>query len=243
MTHKHGNSLCISTQAGCRMGCRFCASAIGGLIRNLTAGEMLSQVYGIQKATGKRVDNIVLMGCGEPLDNYNNVIRFLKLAGHPKGLRIGLRHITVSTCGLVPQINRLAKEKLPVTLAVSLHAPNDTLRRQIMPVAKKYTLEETLTACADYASATNRRITYEYALIQDFNDSDDLARELTGLLKNHLCHVNLIPVNTVSNDFKPSKRANAFMKILKKQGIPATQRVSLGSDIEAACGQLRSKHL
>jgi 23S rRNA (adenine2503-C2)-methyltransferase len=183
------------------------------------------------------------MGCGEPLDNYDNVLRFLTLVSHPKGLQIGLRRITVSTCGLVPQMDTLASEKLPVTLAVSLHAPSDNLRKQIMPVAQKYSVRETAAACDRYARAANRRVTYEYALIKGFNDSDGAARELAELLKGRLCHVNLLPVNAVSGEYRPSQRADAFMKILQKHGIPVTRRVSLGGDVDAACGQLRSKFI
>jgi 23S rRNA (adenine2503-C2)-methyltransferase len=243
MEHKHGNSLCVSTQAGCRMGCAFCASAVGGLERSLTAGEMAAQVYATQKDSGKRVDYVVLMGCGEPLDNLDHCLRFLALVSHPKGLNIGLRHITVSTCGLVKQIYELAKHQLPITLAVSLHATDDVTRRRIMPVAKRYTIQETLQACAFYTQATHRRVTYEYALIDGLNDTDAQAHRLAALLKGQLCHVNLMPVNTASHSFLPGKNMNGFKRILSRHGIPATVRRSLGDDIDAACGQLRKQTL
>jgi 23S rRNA (adenine2503-C2)-methyltransferase len=224
------------------MGCRFCASGIHGLERNLTPGEIVTQAYIVQKDTGKRVDHIVLMGCGEPLDNFDNCLTFFELVSHPKGLNLGLRHITLSTCGLVPQILELAKRSIPITLAVSLHAPNDEIRRCIMPIAKRYTIRETMQACMTYAQTTRRRITYEYALIDGLNDSEAQARELAELLKGQLCHINLLPVNTVLPEFLPCRKADAFKKILLKHGIPTTLRRSLGSDIDAACGQLRNRH-
>jgi 23S rRNA (adenine2503-C2)-methyltransferase len=241
MEHRHGSSLCVSTQAGCRMGCVFCASAAGGLERNLTAGEMCVQVYAVLgEAKLEKTGSLVLMGCGEPLDNFDNTLRFISLISHPKGLGYSLRSITVSTCGLVPRIRELASMKLPVTLAVSLHAPDDTLRRRLMPIARKYSIAETLQACAYYAEATRRRVTYEYALIRGLNDSDKQARELAGLLKGHLCHVNLLPVNNAAPEYQPSPRAKDFARVLSRQGVTVTVRRSLGGDVQAACGQLRN---
>jgi 23S rRNA (adenine2503-C2)-methyltransferase len=214
-----------------------------GFERNLTAGEICNQVYAVMRDTRKPVNGIVLMGCGEPLDNFGNTLRFLSLINHPKGLGLGYRHITLSTCGLVPQIRELAGFSLPVTLAVSLHAADDKLRRQLMPVARRHTLAETVQACAYYAETTRRRVTFEYALIHGVNDLDSHAHELGKLLKGHLCHVNLFPVNPVSPAFKPSKRAYNFSIIIKRYGIPVTLRQSLGSDIRAACGQLRGEYV
>jgi 23S rRNA (adenine2503-C2)-methyltransferase len=222
------------------MGCAFCASGVHGLDRNLTAGEIANQVYAVQKDTGKRVGTVVLMGCGEPLDNFDACVRFFELISHPKGLNLGLRHIALSTCGLVPQINELARHNLPITLALSLHAPDDETRQRLMPIANRYTVQETIQACKQYAQATKRRVTYEYALIDGLNDTDRHARQLVKLLQGHLCHVNLLPVNRVSEPFAPSKRTDAFCKILTQSGLPATRRRSLGNDIDAACGQLRS---
>lgn len=243
MRHAHGSTLCLSTQAGCRMGCRFCASTVGGLDRNLTAGEMCAQVLAARRKTGERIDHLVLMGCGEPLDNFDATVRFISLVCHPKGLTLGQRHITLSTCGLVPRIQELAELRLQITLAVSLHAPDDELRRSIMPIARKYTLRETLDACRYYATLTHRRITFEYALMGGVNDSDACARALGDLLKGLLCHVNLIPVNETSSLFTQSRRAQAFEAILSRRGIPVTVRHSLGGDIQAACGQLRGRRL
>jgi 23S rRNA (adenine2503-C2)-methyltransferase len=243
MKHKHGHCVCVSTQAGCRMGCRFCASTVGGFQRNLTAGEIAGQVYGIIKDIQDTVDSVVLMGCGEPLDNLQNCLRFFSLINHPKGLHIGLRKISLSTCGLVPQMKELAEHRLPITLAVSLHAPNDVLRRQLMPAALKYTITDIMAACDYYTETTRRRITFEYALIRGCNDSDNQAVELARLLKNRLCHVNLLPINPVSPEFKPSKRLRFFNDILTRYGITTTIRRSLGSDIQAACGQLRKYYL
>lgn len=225
------------------MGCRFCASTAGGLDRNLTPGEMCAQLYAAQRDTGARVDNLVLMGCGEPLDNFDAVLAFIGLITHPKGAGLGQRHITLSTCGLVPQIRELAALQLQITLAVSLHAPDDDTRRTLMPVARKYSVRETVDACAYYARLTRRRVTFEYALMDGVNDSDASARALCGLLKGLLCHVNLIPVNETSAAFSQSRRMTAFARILAAKGIPATVRHSLGGDIQAACGQLRGKQL
>ncbi len=245
MRYKHGNTVCISTQAGCRMGCKFCASTINGLKRNLKAAEMLSQIQAAEKDTGERVGGVVLMGMGEPLDNYDNVLRFLKLVNHKDGLGIGHRHISLSTCGLVDNIKRLAEEKLQITLSVSLHAPNDELRRSIMPIANKYSVEELLSACVDYEKVTGRRISFEYALISGVTDTMELADQLGKRLKGSLCHVNLIPINEIKErDFKRTGRdaAAAFVKRLEGYGITATVRRRLGADISAACGQLRDEH-
>jgi 23S rRNA (adenine2503-C2)-methyltransferase len=249
MKYNHGYSVCISTQVGCRMGCVFCASAHGGWVRNLTAGEMCAQVYRIQKDLGDtgRVSSVVLMGCGEPLDNFDAVIRFIELITHPKGITIGARHISLSTCGLVPQIRELAELRLQINLAVSLHGPNDEIRRQLLPVAKRYPIAELLDACRYYISLTNRRIMFEYALARMINDSPAHAEELANLLKGMLCHVNLIPINVVSpqreTNLSPTLRrdADAFAAVLARNGIPVTVRRSLGNDIAAACGQLRSE--
>ena len=246
MKYKHGNSVCISSQVGCRMGCRFCASTLDGLERNLTPSEMLRQVYQIQKITGERVSNIVIMGTGEPLDNYDNVLKFLRLINDPNGQNMGQRHITLSTCGLVEKIYALAEENLQITLAVSLHAPNDEIRTQTMPVAKLYDMDRLLQACREYAEKTKRRITFEYALIHGVNDGDAHARELAGRLRDMLCHVNLIPVNDVKerNYIKSSaERVKRFASILSENGVETTVRRKLGSDIDAACGQLRRSHI
>jgi len=244
MRHDYGNTVCISSQAGCRMGCRFCASTLNGLARNLTAGEMAGQVYAIEKDTGENVSRVVVMGCGEPLDNYDNLLRFIQLLNDPDGKNMGQRHITVSTCGLVKQMRRLMAEKLQITLAVSLHAPNDAVRKTIMPVANKYPIEELLSACKQYGDVTKRRVTLEYALIAGVNDSVSHARELAGQLHHMLCHVNLIPVNAVAETgFRASTdaAADAFVKALQDRGIEATMRKRFGADIDAACGQLRHK--
>ncbi len=245
MRYHHGNTLCISTQAGCRMGCKFCASTLKGLKRNLFAAEMISQIQAAEKDTGERVSGVVLMGMGEPLDNYDNVLKFLRLVNHPKGLNIGHRHISLSTCGLVNNIRRLAEEKLQITLSVSLHAPNDELRQSIMPIANKYSVDELLQACRDYEKITGRRTSFEYALISGVTDTPALAEELGKKIKGSLCHVNLIPVNEIKErSFKTASRAAAlaFVKILEGYGITATVRRKLGSDISAACGQLRDEH-
>lgn len=246
MQYKHGNSVCISSQVGCRMGCRFCASTLDGLERGLTASEMLEQIYRIQTDTKERVSNIVVMGTGEPLDNYENLIRFLHLISSEKGLHISLRNITVSTCGLVPQIYRLAKENLPITLALSLHAPNDEKRRELMPITRKYPLEEVLEACDAYFTETGRRISFEYSLVKGVNDNTNEAEELSRLLKGKNCHVNLIPVNPIKErEYRRSshEEIEAFKNTLEKNGINATVRREMGSDIQGACGQLRRSHL
>lgn len=246
MKYEHGNTVCISTQVGCRMGCKFCASTLDGVERGLTAGEMLSQIYTIQKDCGERVHGTVLMGSGEPLDNYDNVVKFLRLINDPKGQNMGQRHITLSTCGLVEKIYALAEEDLQITLAVSLHAPNDGIRTQTMPIAKVYSMERLLQACRDYADKTKRRITFEYALIHGVNDGDEHAWELVKKLRDMLCHVNLIPVNDVKerNYIKSTvDRVKRFASILNENGVETTVRRKLGSDIDAACGQLRRSHM
>ncbi|MCL1988172.1 MAG: 23S rRNA (adenine(2503)-C(2))-methyltransferase RlmN [Firmicutes bacterium] len=242
MEYSFGNSVCISTQAGCKMGCKFCASGADGLIRNLTAGEMLAQVYAAKQ---EKISGVVLMGCGEPLDNFDNVVRFLELISHPKGLNIGKRHITISTCGLVPQIKKLANLQLPINLAISLHATDDQLRQTIMPIAKKYSIYQLLEACRYYTQLTNRRITFEYALISNLNDSPNHAMQLAKLLEDILCHVNLIPVNMTNAEFLPTLREHSekFMKILQENDINATIRRTMGEDLDAACGQLRAKKM
>ena len=240
----YGVSVCVSSQVGCRMGCRFCASTIGGLVRNLSAGEIYAQVLGIEKEQGRRVSSVVIMGSGEPLDNFAEVVKFIGLITSEDGLNIGARHITVSTCGEVPGIRSLAEERMQITLSVSLHAPNNEIRDQIMPVNKRYPIKTLMKACEDYISLTNRRITFEYALISNFNDSQELAIELGRLLKGLLCHVNLIPLNQVNErDFRQSNpgRVQAFRNALEKVGIPATVRREKGADIDAACGQLRRR--
>ena len=244
MRYHHGLTICISSQIGCRMGCRFCASTIGGLYRSLTAGEILNQVLFAQKDMGERISNIVLMGIGEPLDNYDNVVKFLHNVNHEKGINIGLRHITLSTCGVVPGIYRLADEDMPITLTISLHAPNDEIRDSIMPINHKYKIDELLKACKYYKEKTNRRISFEYSLISGVNDSFDNAQELADKIKDLQAHVNLIPVNKVEErDFKKGTKAeiNSFLKHLTDSGVNATIRRELGSDISASCGQLRKK--
>lgn len=242
MRYKHGNTICISTQAGCRMGCSFCASTLAGLSRHLTPSEMLGQILAAQNDTGERISNIVMMGIGEPLDNFDNSIKFLKLVNNPDGINIGYRHISLSTCGVVPGIYKLAEENLPITLSVSLHAPTQEYRQSIMPVARKWDIDELLKACRDYIGVTGRRISFEYAMIDGVNDSAECATTLARLLSGMLCHVNLIPLNDVKErDYKRSgtKTIETFVKILEKHGITATVRRRLGSDINASCGQLR----
>lgn len=244
MHYHHGYTVCISTQAGCRMGCKFCATGMGGLARNLTPSEMLSQVTMAQRDNNIRISNIVLMGMGEPLDNFDNVMRFLELVSDLDGVGIGMRHISVSTCGVVDKIYQLIPMKPQFTLSVSLHAPNDRLRGEIMPINNKWNVEALLEACRKYAEATHRRISFEYSLIKDKNDTAECARELAGRLKGMLCHVNLIPVNTVKgNSYERSsqKQIENFIKILEGSGITATVRRTLGADIDASCGQLRRK--
>lgn len=246
MKYTHGYSICISTQAGCSMGCSFCASTIGGKNRDLTAGEMIGQILKVQRDSGQRISNVVLMGTGEPLDNFENVMKFVDLVNNPDGINIGMRHITISTCGLVPEIKRLGDLNLQLTLAISLHAPNDEIRTKIMPVARKYALTELMEACSYYIKKTKRRITFEYSLIDGVNDSDRNAAELSSLLKGMLCHVNLIPLNRVKErEYSKSRvdRVEKFKGILVKNGIETTVRRELGSDIDAACGQLRRSHI
>ena len=244
MKYKYGNSICISTEVGCKMGCAFCASTIGGFKRRLTAGEMLSEIYLAQKETGERISHIVLMGMGEPLDNFENVMRFISLVTDEKGLNISMRNISLSTCGLVPEIRKLMEKHLQLTLSISLHAPNNEIRNKIMPVNSRYPVEELLGVCREYTLKTSRRISFEYSMLSGVNDSDDCARELASKLKGMLCHVNLIPVNEVDGSpFRPSgpERVKKFTDILVKSGINATVRRKLGSDIDASCGQLRLK--
>lgn len=246
MKYHHGNSVCISSQVGCRMGCTFCASTLSGLARNLSAGEMLSQIYEIQRETGERVSNVIVMGMGEPLDNYDNLIRFAKLLSDQDGIRISQRNITVSTCGLVDGIRKLMKEKLQITLAISLHAPNDDIRQQTMPVARRYSMDELLLACRDYFQETKRRITFEYSMIRGVNDSAEQAVELAGRLRGLNCHINLIPLNEVKERSCSRSRQTdieRFKKILEKQGMNVTIRREMGSDIDAACGQLRQNYM
>ena len=245
MRYHYGNTVCISTEVGCAMGCAFCASTLGGLVRRLEAREILEQVLFTQLDSGQPISHIVLMGIGEPLDNYDNVLRFLHLVNSPEGMNISMRHISLSTCGLVPKILRLAEEKLQLTLSVSLHAPNDQVRNTIMPVNKAYPVEELLDACRKYYEITGRRISFEYAMIDGVNDTVEAARELISRLKGMSAHVNLIPLNHVEESpLKPStKQAVArFQALLEDAGIPATVRRSLGGDIDASCGQLRRKY-
>jgi 23S rRNA (adenine2503-C2)-methyltransferase len=246
MHYHHGNSVCISSQVGCRMGCRFCASTIDGVVRNLTASEMLDQIYMIQLHTGQRVDNVVVMGSGEPLDNYDNLIRFIELLNDRDGLNISARSITVSTCGIVPEIRRLADRQVQITLAVSLHAPNDELRRTMMPIANKYSISEVLDACAYYLERTGRRLTFEYSLVQGVNDSDECADELARLVRGLNCHVNLIPVNPIKErDYRQAtrERVQHFKGRLERLGINCTVRREMGRDIDGACGQLRRSYM
>lgn len=243
LRYRHGNTLCISCQVGCRMGCYFCASTRNGLVRNLTPGEMVGQIITVQKDTGERISNIVIMGSGEPLDNYNNVMKFLKIVNSKDGLNIGLRRITLSTCGLVEEIDKLAEERIPITLSVSLHAASDSVREKLMPVAKKYKIKEIIECCKRYVSKTGRRVTFEYALVRGVNDSEEDARKLAGLLKGLLCHVNLIPVNPIEDSGfrQPGReRIALFRDILKSEGIPVTVRREMGRDISGACGQLKA---
>ena len=244
MRYHYGASLCISSQVGCRMGCRFCASTLSGRIRDLTPGEMAQQIYLAERDTGETISHVVVMGCGEPFDNYEALCAFLELIHDPAGHHMSLRNITVSTCGLTERIQDFAKLDLGVTLAVSLHAPNDEIRKELMPIARKVPMDRLLQACREYTEITRRRITFEYALAQGVNDSPDHARELAGRLRGMLCHVNLIPVNPVTErDLSPSKdgRVQAFLRILEAHHIPVTLRRELGRDIDAACGQLRRR--
>ena len=245
MRYHYGNTVCISTEVGCRMGCAFCASTLGGLVRRLEPFELLDQVLFTQVDSGLPVSHIVLMGIGEPLDNFDNVMRFLELVNSPQGMNISMRHISLSTCGLVPKIDELAKRKLQLTLSVSLHAPNDEVRNRIMPVNRAYPSEELLEACRRYYRETSRRVSFEYAMIDGVNDSEADAKELLRRLKGLPAHFNLIPLNHVEESpLKPSSKAAVakFQKILEDGGVPATVRRTLGGDIDASCGQLRRKY-
>lgn len=246
MRYHHGNSVCISSQVGCRMGCRFCASTLGGLTRNLKASEMLDQVYRIQRISGERVSNLVVMGTGEPLDNYDNLLRFIRILSDEKGLNISQRNITVSTCGLVENMRRLADEKLQITLALSLHASSQEKRKKLMPIAYKYQLKDVLDACRYYFDQTGRRLTFEYSLVGGVNDHDQDARELVKLVGDINCHVNLIPVNPIKErDFVQPDRSvsEAFKNKLEKNHINVTIRREMGRDINGACGQLRKSYM
>lgn len=242
MRYQHGNTVCISCQVGCRMGCAFCASTLGGKIRDLTPSEMLDQVLFTQLDSGAEISNIVLMGIGEPLDNFDTVMRFLSLVNHPKGMNIGMRHISLSTCGLAEKIDKLAEYGLQLTLSVSLHAPDDETRNRIMPVNRSVGVKKLMDTCRRYFETTGRRISYEYAMIDGVNDSDSQADLLASLLKGTPGHVNLIPLNHVEESpLKPSRRVAAFQKRLESHGVTVTVRRRLGSDIDASCGQLRRK--
>lgn len=246
MRYKHGNSVCVSSQVGCRMGCRFCASTLDGLLRNLTASEILDQIYSIERDTGERVSNVVVMGTGEPMDNYDNLVRFIRLLSDEHGADISQRNITVSTCGIVPNMRRLAEEGLQITLALSLHAPNQEKRLELMPVANKYHITEAVDACRYYFEQTGRRITFEYSLVGGVNDSQQDAKELAELIRGINCHVNLIPVNPIKErSYIQSNRTviEAFKNKLEKYGINVTIRREMGRDIDGACGQLRRKHI
>lgn len=244
MKYKYGYTICVSSQVGCKMGCRFCASTLAGFKRNLTAGEIESQLHSAQKDLGIRISHIVLMGIGEPLDNFDNVLRFIENVNSEDGLNMSVRNITLSTCGIVPRIKDLMKHDLQLTLTISLHAPNDEIRSKIMPVNDRWKINEVIAACREYAEFTSRRVSFEYTLIKDVNDTPECAEELSKLLKGMLCHVNLIPVNNVEerkNIRSSDKSVNKFLHILQKNGINATIRRTLGSDINASCGQLRRK--
>lgn len=241
MEYHHGVSVCLSTQVGCRMGCKFCASTIAGFVRNLTPGEILLQIYEAERDMGKNIDSIVLMGIGEPLDNYDNVISFLKILSNPEGRGMSLRHVTLSTCGIVPKIYDLAKDASGITLSISLHSSSDDKRSEIMPINRRYNISELLEAANSFFKETGRRITFEYAVIEDVNSAEKDAAKLAGILKGMQCHVNLIPINPIAErSFHGSRKtAKKFMDVLSNYGINATVRRTLGSDIEAACGQLR----
>ena len=244
MKYEHGYSLCISTQVGCRMGCSFCATGLGGIVRNLTSSEMLAQITTAQLDENIRISNVVMMGMGEPLDNFENSVRFLQLVSHPKGLNIGLRHISLSTCGLVSGIEKLKEYNFPITLSVSLHAPFDSIRSDMMPINKRWSIEELLKACREYQKVTTRRISFEYALIEGVNDSEECADRLAKILKGIMCHINLIPVNPVKENSNKSPDKNQilkFQKRLNEKGLNTTVRRTLGADINASCGQLRRK--
>lgn len=246
MHYKHGNSVCISSQAGCRMGCKFCASTLNGLKRNLLPSEMLDQIYAITLESGERVSNVVVMGTGEPLDNYENLLRFINLLTDDNGLHISQRNLTVSTCGIVPMIRELAQNKLQITLALSLHAATDEKRRELMPIANTYSLTQLMDACSYYFEQTGRRITFEYSLVRGINDTKKDAQQLSELIKGQNCHVNLIPVNPIKERaYVQSEKhtVEAFRDRLEKNGITATVRREMGRDIDGACGQLRRRFL
>ncbi|MBR3934640.1 MAG: 23S rRNA (adenine(2503)-C(2))-methyltransferase RlmN [Clostridia bacterium] len=246
MYYNHGITICVSSQVGCAMGCKFCASTIGGLVRSLTPGEILDQIIFASKDIGERISNIVMMGIGEPLANFDNVCKFLNIVNDEHGINIGYRHISLSTCGIVPKIHELAKLNIPITLSISLHASDDDVRSSIMPVNNTYNISELLDACRSYQKITGRRISFEYAIIKGVNDTDSHAQKLAGILKGLLCHINIIPVNKVEeNSFeKPdTTRIKLFVKQIEKYGITATVRRKLGSDINASCGQLRKNNL
>jgi len=244
MKYHYGYTACLSTQVGCRMGCKLCASGLNGLIRNLTTGELIDQILAMQKSSGRRIGRIVLMGSGEPLDNYTNTVKFIELVSASYGLGIGHRHITISTCGIVPRIYELMQLHLAITLAISLHAPNNMLRSQLVPVNRVYPLEKLLPACRAYAESTGRRVSFEYALLGGVNDALPYAKELAGILRGIHCHVNLIPANPVPERGIAScgtKEVLAFKSVLEKAGYPVTVRREMGLDIDAACGQLRRR--
>ena len=246
MKYHHGNSVCISSQVGCRMGCRFCASTLNGKVRDLRPSEMLDQIYRISRDTNERVSNVVIMGSGEPMDNYDNVIKFIELLNSERGLNISQRNITVSTCGIVPKIKELADLKLQITLAISLHAPNDELRKTMMPIANKYSIAEIMDACRYYLDKTGRRISFEYSLVKGVNDTKECANELIELVKGLNCHINLIPVNPIKErDYEQSEKNSIknFRDMLERKGINATVRREMGRDIDGACGQLRQNHI
>ncbi len=246
MKYHHGNSVCISSQVGCKMGCKFCASTIGGFERNLSASEMLDQIYQIQRISGERVSNIVVMGTGEPLDNYDNLLKFIHIITDENGLNISQRNITVSTCGLVDKMKALAEENLQITLALSLHAPNDRVRKQLMPIAERYDIDTVIKACDYYYRKTGRRITFEYSLVEGLNDLPEYAVELANKVKGLNCHINLIPVNPIKErDYRQSETKNIqnFKNILEKYRINVTIRREMGTDIDAACGQLRKSYM
>lgn len=245
MHYKHGDSVCISSQVGCRMGCTFCASTLDGLVRNLSPSEMLNQIYYISKNNDKRISNVVIMGSGEPMDNFDNVVKFVRLLSSPLGINISQRNITISTCGIVPKIKALAKENLQVTLALSLHAPNNEIRKNLMPIARTYELTDVLEACRNYSSQTGRRLSYEYSLVSGVNDNVEEANKLVSLLKNDKSHINLIPINPIKErEYKESSKKSVyeFKSILEKAGLNVTIRREMGRDIDGACGQLRRRY-
>ena len=246
MRYKHGNSVCISSQVGCRMGCKFCASTLDGLVRGLTAGEMLDQIYQIGKDIGERISNVVVMGTGEPLDNFENLLKFIEMLTDENGVHISQRNLTISTCGIVPKMKELAEKELSITLALSLHASNQEKRKELMPIANAYDIEEVIDVCKYYFEKTGRRITFEYSLVGGVNDTDEDARELSDLIKGMNCHVNLIPVNPIKErDYVQSneKVIMAFKNKLEKNHINVTVRREMGRDIDGACGQLRRKYV